>query len=122
MINAFLAVGLGATLGAWSRWGLTSLLNTGLVPMGTLLANLLGGLLMGVALAYFTQAPSQNEWRLFIMTGFLGGLTTFSAFSAEAFTLLNQQHYYLAGMHMVSHVVGSLIMTAIGFAAWQYFR
>ena len=123
----WLAVGGGAALGAWLRWGLGITLNASMLPMGTLIANLGGGLLMGVAMAYFMATPSmatpqQNELRLFIMTGFLGGLTTFSAFSAEAFNFLHKQQYAWAAVHISSHVVGSLLMTAIGFATVFYLR
>ena len=118
----WLAVGGGAAIGAWIRWGLGIALNASMLPMGTLVANLGGGLLMGMAMAYFINTPSQNELRLFVMTGFLGGLTTFSAFSAEAFSFLQKQQYAWAAGHIASHVVGSLLMTAIGFALMQYFR
>ena len=118
----WLAVGGGAALGAWLRWGLGLALNASMLPMGTLIANLGGGLLMGMALAYFVATPQQNELRLFVMTGFLGGLTTFSAFSAEAFNFLQKQQYAWAAAHISSHVLGSLLMTAIGFMLVQYFR
>lgn len=115
LVGQWLAVGAGAVLGAWLRWGLGIALNASIVPLGTLIVNLLGGFLMGVALAFFIATPSQNEFRLFIMTGFLGGLTTFSAFSAEAFSLLHKQEYAWASVHILSHVLGSLMMTALGF-------
>ena len=118
----WLAVGGGAALGAWIRWGLSAALNASMLPMGTLIANLSGGLLIGVAFAYFINTPSHNELRLFVMTGFLGGLTTFSAFSAEAFNLLSKQHYTWAVGHILSHLLGSLLMTAIGFMLVQYFK
>ena len=123
----WLAVGGGAALGAWLRWGLGIALNANMLPMGTLIANLGGGLLMGMAMAYFMTTPSletaqQNELRLFVMTGFLGGLTTFSAFSAEAFNFLHKQQYAWAAVHISSHVLGSLLMTAIGFATVFYLR
>ena len=118
----WLAVGGGAALGAWLRWGLGIALNASMLPMGTLIANLGGGLLMGIAMAYFIGTSAQNELRLFIMTGFLGGLTTFSAFSAEAFNFLQKQQYAWAAVHISSHVVGSLLMTAIGFALIHYLR
>jgi fluoride exporter len=114
-MGQWLAVGAGAALGAWIRWGLGMALNASILPLGTLVANLSGGLLMGVALAYFVATPTQNELRLFVMTGFLGGLTTFSAFSAEAFNLLHKQEYAWASAHVLSHVLGSLLMTAVGF-------
>ena len=118
----WLAVGGGAALGAWLRWGLGIALNASILPLGTLIANLGGGLLMGVALAYFMHTPSQSELRLFVMTGFLGGLTTFSAFSAEAFNFLHKQQYTWAASHILSHVLGSLLMTAVGFALVNYLK
>ena len=118
----WLAVGSGAAIGAWARWGLGILLNASILPMGTLIANLTGGLLMGMASACFIESNNQNELQLFVMTGFLGGLTTFSAFSAEAFNMLHKQQYAWAATHIFSHVIGSLLMTAIGFMLVQYFK
>jgi CrcB protein len=118
----WLAVGGGAALGAWIRWGLGVALNASMLPMGTLAANLGGGLLMGIALAYFANTSAQDPMRLLVMTGFLGGLTTFSAFSAEAFSFLQKQQYAWAAAHISSHVVGSLFMTALGFAVVHYLR
>ena len=118
----WLAVGGGAAIGAWVRWGLGLVFNVSLFPLGTLIANLVGGFLMGMAMAYFVATPLQNELRLFVTTGFLGGLTTFSAFSAEAFNYLHKQEYAWAAGHIASHVLGSLLMTAIGFAFIQYWR
>lgn len=116
-IAAFLAVGIGAALGAWLRWGLGLLLNALYppIPPGTLAANLIGGYLIGLALAWFVQHPGlAPEWRLLLVTGFLGGLTTFSTFSAEIFTLLARAQY-AAGLAAVGlHVVGSLAMTGLG--------
>jgi CrcB protein len=115
LIGQFVAVALGAVIGAWSRWGLGLVFNNSVFPFGTLTANLIGGFLMGLAMAFFIATPSNNELRLFVMTGALGGLTTFSTFSAEAFGLLHKQQYVLASSHILSHVVGSLVMTALGF-------
>ena len=120
--SQWLAVGGGAALGAWVRWGLGIALNASMLPMGTLVANISGGLLMGMAMAYFINTTADNECRLFVMTGFLGGLTTFSAFSAEAFSFLQKQQYVWAAGHIASHVVGSLLMTALGFAIVHYLR
>ncbi len=122
MTSQWLAVGAGAAIGAWIRWGLGLALNASILPLGTLLVNLGGGLLMGIALAYFVVTPSQNEVRLFVMTGFLGSLTTFSAFSAEAFGLLQRQEYAWASAHILSHVLGSLLMTALGFWLFNALR
>ena len=118
----WLAVGGGAALGAWLRWGLGIALNASILPLGTLIANLGGGLLMGMALAYFASTSAQDTTRLLVMTGFLGGLTTFSAFSAEAFNFLQKQQYAWAAAHIGSHVVGSLLMTALGFMLVNYLR
>jgi len=123
--HSFVAVGCGAAVGAWARWGLGMLLNPlfPMVPLGTLAANLLGGLLMGVALAVVQAwAGLPPALKLFVMTGMLGGLTTFSTFSAEAFHLIQRQAWpWLAGLLTV-HVAGSLLMTWAGFALVQHFR
>lgn len=116
-LGSFLAVGLGAAAGAWVRWWLGLMLNPVFpaIPAGTLAANLIGGYLMGVALglmAIYSDLPP--ELRLLITTGFLGGLTTFSAFSGESVTLISRQQYLFAGMHLLSHVLGSLLMTGLG--------
>lgn len=118
----WLAVGGGAAIGAWLRWGLGLAFNVVSFPFGTLIANLVGGLLMGIALAFFIASHANNELRLFVMTGFLGGLTTFSAFSAEAFSFLQKQQYAWAAGHILSHVAGSLLMTAVGFMLVNYLR
>ena len=118
----WLAVGSGAALGAWLRWGLGLAFGGTGFAMGTLLANLIGGFLMGCAVAYFVNTLGQNELRLFVMTGFLGGLTTFSAFSAEAFGFLQKQQYAWVAVHISSHVLGSLLMTALGFTLVHYLK
>lgn len=118
----WLAVGGGAAIGAWIRWGLGLALNASMLPLGTLIANLGGGLLMGMAIAYFASTSAQDPTRLLVMTGFLGGLTTFSAFSAETFIFLQKQQYAWAAAHISSHVVGSLLMTVIGFTLVHYSR
>ena len=109
-------VGGGAALGAILRYLLGSLLNTlyPAIPIGTLVANLLGGLLMGLLVA--CSASLSLEIRLLLATGFLGGLTTFSTFSAEAFLLLQQGRIAQAMLLIGVHVIGSLLMTATGFA------
>lgn len=116
-VYSFLAVGVGAALGAWLRWGLGALLNAFLptLPLGTLAANLLGGYLVGVAVAVFSQHPGlAPEVRLLIITGFLGGLTTFSTFSAEAVHLVTRGEYTWAAAHVSLHLAGSLTMTFLG--------
>ena len=115
----FLAVGLGAAFGAWARWLLGLALNPLFIalPLGTLAANLLGGYLIGLAVALFAGHPGlAPEWRLLIITGFLGGLTTFSTFSAEVTVLLQQGRLLWAGAAISAHVAGSLFMTMLGIA------
>ncbi|MCC6609156.1 MAG: fluoride efflux transporter CrcB [Burkholderiales bacterium] len=114
------AVAIGAVLGAWLRWGLGILLNPVLpdLPLGTLTANLAGGLAIGAAIEIFAGYPGiAPEWRLAIITGFLGALTTYSTFSAEAVTLIGRGQYAWASLHVLAHLAGSLAMTAAGIAA-----
>jgi fluoride exporter len=115
--GGILAVGGGAAIGAWLRWWLGVLLNPlfPTLPLGTLAANLSGGLLMGFAMELLTRhAVVLPEARLLITTGFLGGLTTFSTFSAEIVTLLLRKEYFWGSIGVASHVVGSLAMTILG--------
>ena len=112
-----LAVGIGAALGAWLRWALAVLLNPVLpaLPLGTLAANIVGGYLVGVAIEIFTQHTGISpEMRLFIITGFLGGLTTFSTFSAEAVALLTRAQYGWAAALISAHLAGSIVATILG--------
>jgi CrcB protein len=123
--GGFVAVGVGAALGAWLRWGLGILLNSFLpvLPLGTLAANLVGGYLIGLAMGVFAlSATLSPEVRLFVTTGFLGGLTTFSTFSAEAVTLIARGQYGWATTHILLHVVGSLAMTGLGVLTIQLLR
>lgn len=111
------AVGVGAMFGAWSRWALGAWLNPVLpnLPLGTLVSNLAGGFAIGVAVEFFLRYPLiAPEWRLLIITGFLGALTTFSTFSAEAVELLQRQDYGWATALIASHLAGSLLMTVAG--------
>jgi CrcB protein len=113
----FAAVGIGAALGAWLRWILGIGLNVLVpnLPLGTLAANLIGGYLIGVAVALFEQhAFVAPELRLFVITGFLGGLTTYSTFSAESVALLTSGRYGWAAAHTLAHLVGSIVMTVLG--------
>jgi len=119
LLQSVLVISLGAALGAVSRWLLALGLN-GLfpsLPPGTLAANLIGGYLVGVAVAFFAQHPDMPpEWRLLVITGFLGGLTTFSTFSAEVTHLLQQGRLLWAGATVSMHVIGSLALTLAGMA------
>lgn len=121
----FLAVGAGAAIGAWLRWWIGILLNPLLpvLPLGTLTANLVGGYLIGMAIEYFLHhANLPAEARLFIITGFLGGLTTFSTFSAEAVTLLARAQFGWAAALIAGHVTGSLTMTVVGIYTIKWLR
>ncbi len=116
LVSVF-AVGIGAFAGALLRWLFGILLNPLLpaLPLGTLAANLLGGLIVGVALGVFNQFQSlPPELRLFVTTGFCGGLTTFSTFSAETVTLMLRQQYAWTAAIIATHVIGSLLMTLAG--------
>ncbi len=122
MIYGLLAVGIGAVLGAWMRWGLSSWLNarTPDFPLGTLASNLIGGYLVGLAVAYFAARPDlAPELRLFAITGILGGLTTFSTFSSEVTQLLLRGEYAAGGALAVAHVAGSLLLTIAGLATFR---
>ena len=122
LAGGFLAVGAGAALGAWIRWGLGMWLNarTPSLPLGTLAANLVGGYLVGIAVAWISHRPEvPPEWRLFIVTGFLGGLTTFSTFSAESVGMLMRGDYGWALFHSTGHLVGAIVMTALGIVTYR---
>lgn len=116
---------MGAAIGAWLRWGLGLWLNPALpqLPMGTLAANLAGGYLIGLAVAFFMQHPGLSpEWRLLIITGFLGGLTTFSTFSAETVALLARGQYAWGVVIVMAHLCGSLLMTVLGMQTFKWFQ
>jgi CrcB protein len=122
MLAQFAAVGIGAALGAWLRWGLSVWLNPRLptYPLGTLAANLVGGYLVGIAVAFFmVRGELAPEWRLVVITGFLGGLTTFSTFSAEVVQLMARGDFGAALMLASAHLFGSLLLTAAGFATFR---
>jgi CrcB protein len=121
--SAFAAVGVGAMLGAWARWGLGAWLNplTPALPLGTLAANVGGGYAVGLAVAFFAAHPSvAPEWRLACITGFLGALTTFSTFSAESFELLQAERYVAALAHSGAHLFGALAATFLGYATYRF--
>jgi fluoride exporter len=124
-LYAILAVGGGAAAGAWLRWYLGFVLNPlfPTLPLGTLCANLFGGYLMGIALGILSHYESLPlEMRLLMTTGFLGGLTTFSTFSAETVTLLARGDYGWATAVVMFHVIGSLVMTGIGIWTMSFWK
>jgi CrcB protein len=119
---SWLAVAVGAAGGAWLRWDLSLWLNVlgSRFPIGTLVANLAGGYLIGIAVGFFGTHPGiAPEWRLFAITGFLGGLTTFSSFSAESMLLLQRGQYGWAFVHIAVHVIGSIAFCIAGFASYR---
>lgn len=125
MLNAVLAISVGSAVGALTRWQLGLRLNQlfPTLPPGTLVANIIGGYIIGLAVAFFSQnneiAP---EWRLLIITGFCGGLTTFSTFSAEVVTLIQEGRFGWASVSIALHVGCSLIATIAGLMTWQLAR
>ncbi|AMO99959.1 crcB-like family protein [Collimonas arenae] len=119
---SWLAVGIGAVLGAWLRWLATILLGAyqNQLPLGTLVVNLAGGYMAGLAVGFFEAHPLLPvEWRLLVITGFLGGLTTFSTFSAESMVLLQQGDYAWFLGHALLHLFGSIILCIAGFATYR---
>lgn len=125
MWKTLVAIMLGASLGALIRWQLTLRLNYlfPLIPMGTLAANLVGAFIIGLAIAFFIEIPSISaEWRHFIITGFCGGLTTFSTFSAEVVSLFQQGRHAWSMATIMVHVGGSLLMTLLGMYCWITFN
>ncbi len=123
--NGFLAVGAGAAIGAWIRWALSFMLNASFpsLPLGTLVANLVGGYLIGLFMGFSVHSSTlAPEVRLFLVTGLLGGLTTFSTFSSEAVTLLAKGQYGWATTHILVHLLGSLAMTGLGLYTVQIIR
>jgi len=125
MLKSILAICVGASLGALLRWWLGLALNSlfPTIPPGTLAANLVGGYLVGLAIAFFaTYTAIAPEWRLLVITGFCGGLTTFSTFSAELVALLQQGRAAWALVAAVAHVAGAVLATFAGIATMAWLR
>lgn len=121
MLKSLIVIAIGASLGAWLRWLLGMKLNAlfPTIPPGTVVANMVGGYIIGLAIAFLAASPSLPEWRLLIITGFCGGLTTFSTFSAETVALIQEGRLLWALGSISLHVVGSLAMTAAGLLSFQ---
>lgn len=125
MLSSIIAISAGASLGALLRWFLGLGLNAiwATMPLGTLTANLIGGYLIGLAISFFdVNVGLPAEWKLFVITGFLGGLTTFSTFSAEVIAILQSGSYLRAFATISFHVLGSLALTLLGMASYQWLK
>ena len=125
MLPSILAISAGASLGALSRWLLGLGFNAiwAAMPLGTLIANLIGGYLIGLSISYFeANAGLPTELKLFIITGFLGGLTTFSTFSTEVVAILQVGSYLRAFATIGFHLLGSLALTLLGMVSYQWFK
>ena len=119
---SFLAIFFGAGFGALLRaaFNLVTVNAASVIPLGTLMASLVGGYLVGIAVAFFGSNPNLSpEWKLFVITGFLGGLTTFSSFSAEVVSFLQRGEYTWALGTALLHLVGSLVLTFLGIFTYQ---
>ena len=122
MLKSLMVIAVGASLGAWLRWILGMKLNAlfPTIPPGTVVANMVGGYIIGLAIAFLAASPTLSpEWRLLIITGFCGGLTTFSTFSAETVALIQGGRLVWALGSISLHVAGSLAMTAAGLLSYQ---
>lgn len=123
MWKSIIAVSVGGGAGCLFRWWLGLQLNAlfPTIPPGTLAANVIGGYIIGIAVGYFSGSAVPPEWRLFVITGFCGGLTTFSTFSAEVVLLMQQGRLAWACAEIATHVVSSLVMTFLGIATTTLF-
>ena len=125
MLNSILAISLGASCGALLRWALGLLLDSmsAVLSLGTVAANLIGGYLIGIAVAFFTShSDIPPHWRLLVITGFLGGLTTFSSFSAEVTNMIQEGQIGVALSTVLIHLIGSLVMTFLGIYTYQLLK
>ncbi len=122
MYYPLISIALGSILGAWLRWLIGLKLNPifPAIPLGTVTVNFIGGFIIGFAISYFSQSALSPNYKLFVITGFCGALTTFSTFSAEIIALLQQGKMSYAVAAIVIHVIGSLVFTLIGMSLHQW--
>ncbi|MCO6555022.1 MAG: fluoride efflux transporter CrcB [Gilliamella sp.] len=124
MLKLILAISVGSVAGGLMRWFLSLKLNViaFTIPLGTLLSNLVAGYIIGFAIAFFNHSNLSAEWRLLVITGFCGGLSTFSSFSAEVVNFLQEGRIYWGLATILIHVIGSVLMTYLGILSYQYLR
>ncbi|OCG34499.1 MULTISPECIES: fluoride efflux transporter CrcB [unclassified Gilliamella] len=124
MLKLILAISVGSVAGGLMRWFLSLKLNViaFTIPLGTLLSNLVAGYIIGFAIAFFNHSNLSAEWRLLVITGFCGGLSTFSSFSAEVVNFLQNGRIYWGLATILIHVIGSVLMTYLGILSYQYLR
>lgn len=121
MYGSFISIGLGAVLGAWLRWGISLRFNHYFsnIALGTVLVNLIGAFIVGYAISLFSASSLSPQYKLFIVTGFCGALTTFSSFSIEVMNLLQRGQFGYALLTIAIHVIGSLLFTLLGMIVYQ---
>ncbi|MDO5666478.1 MAG: fluoride efflux transporter CrcB [Alcaligenaceae bacterium] len=121
MYLSFISVGLGAMLGAWLRWGISLQFNHYFsnIALGTVMVNLFGGFIIGFVVSFLANSALSYNYKLFMITGFCGALTTFSAFSIEVVALLQSGKYEYALLSIAIHVIGSLLFTLLGIFTYQ---
>ncbi|MDF7669739.1 fluoride efflux transporter CrcB [Orbaceae bacterium ESL0721] len=124
MLKLILAISIGSIFGGLFRWFLSLKLNViaSVIPLGTLLSNLIAGYIIGLAIAFFNSTNCSPEWRLLVITGFCGGLSTFSTFSAEIVNFLQDGRITWAMLTIFIHLIGSVLMTFLGILTYQWLR
>lgn len=122
MFYPLFAIAIGSILGGWARWFVGLKLNAIYpdIPLGTVVVNLVGGFIIGFAIAFFSQSALSPNYKLFLVTGFCGGLTTFSTFSVEIVTLLQNGRFSVACLAIAIHLLGSLLCTMLGIASYHW--
>jgi len=123
MYLSLLSIALGSVIGAWLRWGISLKFNSVFenIPFGTVIVNLIGAFIIGLAVSFFSNSSISPNYKLFVVTGFCGALTTFSTFSVEIIALLQASKFEYAISIIAIHVMGSLIFTALGILSYQFF-